>query len=110
MMQPWYVQRAKCNNSALREEALRRPPTDRAAASTGRGSTPYARAFDPSSPSGRLLPILPHLRRDWAHPCHICAGTGLTPATSAPGLGHTTATALRTAAKDARQALSGNYR
>ena len=30
---------------------------------------------------------LPHLRRDWAHPCHICARTGLTPATSAPGLG-----------------------
>ena len=29
---------------------------------------------------------LPHLRRDWAHPCHICAGTGPTPATSAPGL------------------------
>jgi hypothetical protein len=28
---------------------------------------------------------LPHLRRDWARPCHICAGTGLTPATSAPG-------------------------
>ena len=25
--------------------------------------------------------------RDWAHPCHICIGTGLTPATSAPGLG-----------------------
>ncbi len=23
---------------------------------------------------------LPHLRRDWAHPCHICTGTGLTPA------------------------------
>ena len=22
---------------------------------------------------------LPHLRRDWAHPCHICAGTGLAP-------------------------------
>jgi hypothetical protein len=22
----------------------------------------------------------PHLRRDWAHPAHICAGTGLTPA------------------------------
>ena len=20
---------------------------------------------------------LPHLRRDWAHPCHICAGIGL---------------------------------
>jgi hypothetical protein len=30
---------------------------------------------------------LPHLHRDWAHPCHICTGTGLTPATSAPGLG-----------------------
>ena len=29
---------------------------------------------------------LPHLHREWAHPCHICAGTGLTPATSAPGL------------------------
>jgi hypothetical protein len=24
---------------------------------------------------------------NWAHPCHICAGTGLTLATSAPGLG-----------------------
>ena len=22
---------------------------------------------------------LPHLHRDWAHPCHICVGTGLTP-------------------------------
>jgi hypothetical protein len=30
---------------------------------------------------------MPHLRRDRAHPGHICAGTGLTPATSAPGLG-----------------------
>jgi hypothetical protein len=29
----------------------------------------------------------PHLSRDWAHPSHICAGTGLTPATSATGLG-----------------------
>ncbi len=34
-----------------------------------------------------LGPPLPHLRRDWAHPCHICAGTGPAPATSAPGLG-----------------------
>ena len=31
--------------------------------------------------------ILQHLHRDWAHLFHICAGTGLTPATSAPGLG-----------------------
>jgi hypothetical protein len=30
---------------------------------------------------------LPHLPRDWAHPCHICAGTGLATATSAPGPG-----------------------
>ena len=30
---------------------------------------------------------LPHLHRDWARPCHICTGTGLAPATSAPGLG-----------------------
>ena len=29
----------------------------------------------------------PHLHRDWAHRCHICTGTGLTAATSAPGLG-----------------------
>ena len=30
---------------------------------------------------------MPHLRRDRAHRCHICAGTGLTAATSAPGPG-----------------------
>jgi hypothetical protein len=30
---------------------------------------------------------LPHLRRDWARPCRICTRTGLTPATSAPRLG-----------------------
>jgi hypothetical protein len=30
---------------------------------------------------------VPHLHRDWAHPCHICTGTGLTRATSVPGLG-----------------------
>ncbi len=28
----------------------------------------------------------PHLRRDWAYPAHICAGTGPTPSTSATGL------------------------
>ncbi len=31
--------------------------------------------------------LLPHLRRDWAHRCHICTGTGPTLTTSAPGLG-----------------------
>ena len=30
---------------------------------------------------------LPHLRRDWAHRRDICAGTGLIPPRSAPGLG-----------------------
>ena len=28
-----------------------------------------------------------HLHQDWTHPGHICIGTGLTPATFAPGLG-----------------------
>jgi hypothetical protein len=37
---------------------------------------------------GRRSP-LPHLRQDCAHPSHICTGTGLTPAASAPGLGST---------------------
>ena len=34
----------------------------------------------------------PHLHRDWTHPLHICIGTGLTRATSAPGLRPTRAT------------------
>jgi hypothetical protein len=53
-------------------------------------STVAPRVPGPGSP-------LPHLHRDRAHPCHICTGTGLTPAhiwagtglalpTSAPGL------------------------
>jgi hypothetical protein len=40
--------------------------------------------------TGRITGLgspLSHLRRDWAHPCHICAGTGLTPATPPPGPG-----------------------
>jgi hypothetical protein len=36
---------------------------------------------------------LPHLHQDWAHHGHICAGTGLTPPTSAPGLGSRAAAA-----------------
>jgi hypothetical protein len=48
------------------------PPCD------GTGLTPATSAPGMGSP-------LPHLRRDWAHPCHICTGTALTPATSAPG-------------------------
>ena len=41
---------------------------------TGIGLGPDASAPVLGSP-------LPHLRRDWALPCHICAGTGLTAAT-----------------------------
>jgi hypothetical protein len=29
----------------------------------------------------------PHLHRDWAHPCHICAGTGLAPSHICTGPG-----------------------
>ncbi len=39
----------------------------------------------PTSAPG-LVSLPPHLHRDWAHPCHICTGTGLTPATPGPRL------------------------
>jgi hypothetical protein len=50
---------------------------------------------DCSTSAPGLRAPLPHLRRDWAHRCHIGTGTGLTPShictgtglTSAPGLG-----------------------
>ena len=60
-------------------------------------------AHPPTTSTPGLGAPLPHLRRDWAHPCNICVGTGpallrchictvwgptgLTPPTSAPGLG-----------------------
>jgi hypothetical protein len=44
---------------------------------------PITRAH-PAPSALRLGSPLPHLRRDWAHPAHICAATGLTPPTSAP--------------------------
>ncbi len=47
------------------------------------GTGPTARLF--VSPGLGSPP--PHLHRDWAWPRHICTGTGLGPATSAPGLG-----------------------
>jgi hypothetical protein len=46
----------------------------------GLGLTPATSAPGPGSP-------LPYLHWDWAHRCHICAGTGLTAAISASGLG-----------------------
>jgi hypothetical protein len=41
------------------------------------------------APAPRILsaPPPPHLHRDWAHPCHICIGTGLTPARICAGTG-----------------------
>ena len=41
----------------------------------------------PGRRGGRGYRVRRGLQRDWAHPAHICAGTGLTPPTSAPGLG-----------------------
>ena len=43
--------------------------------------------MNPAVRPPRQQPLLPpHLRRDSAHPCRICAGTGVQSATSAPGL------------------------
>ena len=41
----------------------------------------------PGRRGGRGYRVRRGLHRDWAHPAHICAGTGRTLATSAPGLG-----------------------
>ena len=40
----------------------------------------------PTSAPGLGSP-LPLLHRDWAHPCHICTGTGLTPCHICTGTG-----------------------
>ena len=47
-----------------------------------RGESPAARLPHATAAPGLRSPP-PHLHRDWAHPCHSCTGTGLTPATSA---------------------------
>ena len=77
------------------------PPT--AASSPGPGLGPpmphLGRGRDWAPPAVTSAPGLgspqPHLHRDWARPCLICAGTGLTPATSAPELGHVLRCVLR---------------
>ena len=52
------------------------------------GVPPHTHAGNrPRCGSRATAPGLPHLHQDWAHACHICTRTGLTPATSAPGLG-----------------------
>jgi hypothetical protein len=49
--------------------------------------TKWARPGLPHLHRDWARPCLPHLHRDLAHPGHICARTGLAPATSAPGPG-----------------------
>ena len=62
--------RCCCGSSCRSTMRTRRSCTSRGRATPTSGSAPR-----------------PHLHRDWAHRCHICAGTGRTAATSAPGLG-----------------------
>ena len=69
----------RCDDAALRV-ARRKEAMRSAAVPQGLGQVLPHSAPGPGS-------LLSQLRRDCAHPCHICAGTGLTPATSAPGLG-----------------------
>ena len=42
----------------------------------------------PSASAPRLGSLLPYLHRDWARPCHICTGTGLTPPITARDWAH----------------------
>jgi len=83
-------------SSAAHSSALGRGRRDGEERGRGEGGGGWARPM-PHLHRGLGSP-LPHLHRDWAHPlphvhrdrarpCHICTGTGLAPATSAPGLG-----------------------
>jgi hypothetical protein len=46
----------------------------------------YSPRFAAATSAPGLGSPQPLMHRDWAHPCHICTGTGLTSATCAPGL------------------------
>jgi hypothetical protein len=59
----------------------------RHAAVSRRALHALADCHDPRADQREVRAPLPHLHRDWAHPSHICTETGLTPPTSAPGLG-----------------------
>jgi hypothetical protein len=58
-------------------------------ACTGTGLTPamHRHWAQPDKQAPGLGLLLPHLRRDWAHPSHICRDLGVPLVTSAPGLG-----------------------
>ena len=66
--------RCSCT-STVRRSAARRTFRSRSCGST----RPRVERSSLTTETRSALP-LPHLRRDWAHPAHICAGTGLTPA------------------------------
>ena len=65
-------------------KARRFPPRQRQAA---QGTEERCNARPHTRPRGNAAGGTPGVRRDWAHPCLICTGTGLAPATSAPELG-----------------------
>ena len=74
-------------SAALRNKVLRPKEKEaRKSAMRALASAQSMEAWSLKLEVGRRSP-LPHLRRDWAHPAHICTGTALTPPTSAPGLG-----------------------
>ena len=75
------AEQLKADNTALRSTLQLFPRGD---------ASPMQRLYEKyQADLAELQLVLPHLRRDWAHRCHICAGTGLTAATSAPGLATT---------------------
>jgi hypothetical protein len=45
---------------------------------TAQSHLQLAARYAPATSAAGLGSPLPHLRRDWARPCHICAGTGPT--------------------------------
>ncbi len=86
---PVRIRRCRTAQRSPRRRARRSP-------SPPRPASPKRRHANRAKPkvSRRLCgmgPPLPHLRRDGAHPRHICAGTGLTPAHICAGTGLTPA-------------------
>jgi hypothetical protein len=81
-----------------------------------RSAPPHLRRHWARPPTSGLGSTRPHLRREWArplaslrrdraHPSHICTGTGLTPPTPAPLQRH-----LRPSAADSRHWANGRSR
>ncbi len=83
--------------AAAASDGLLHPLPGRATSAPGLGAPLHKPAQSHICAGTALTPPLPHLHRDWAHPCHICTriglspchtclGTGPAPSTSAPGL------------------------